>query len=432
MDNTPFKRDILKELSEACRRHGIAFGTYYSACDWYHPDFPRGSPGGRSNKPKADLANYDRYLQGQVRELVENYGPLLTIWFDVPQAYHEGFGIPMVNMLRKLQPDVVYNNRAYSARSGGTVGDYSTPEQRIGGFDRDRPWETCMTICHQWAWKPNDKMKSLEQCLHTLIKTAAGDGNLLFNVGPMLDGRIEARQVQRLKEMGDWLARYGESIYGTRGGPWKPKGDVAATCKGNTIYLHLLNGKAQVTLPALEARILKAQLLGGDELAVDVSEEGWTVKIPEDSVLEIDTVLRLELDRNAEEIAPLSSARVMYQAQASNVYMKQVDQYGAEMALDGDTSTRWATDAGLKECWIEISFSKEKLLKGLAVDEWEARIQSYELQSLEEGKWVTFHKGTTLGQGASVGFPPRKIKALRLHILDASDGPSINEIAPVE
>ena len=120
-------------------------------------------------------------------------------------------------------------------------GDYDTPEQRIGGFQIDRPWETCMTICHQWAWKPNDKMKSLKECLQTLIRTNGGDGNLLFNVGPQPDGVIEARQVERLKEMGAWLAKNGEAVYDTRGGPWKPSSHMVSTRKGDKIYLHLLS-----------------------------------------------------------------------------------------------------------------------------------------------------------------------------------------------
>ena len=89
-------------------------------------------------------------------------------------------------MIRKLQPNIVMNNR------GGLPGDFDTPEQRVGGFNRERPWETCMTICQQWAWKPGDRLKSLEQCLQTLLYTVGGDGNLLFNVGPMPDGRIRA------------------------------------------------------------------------------------------------------------------------------------------------------------------------------------------------------------------------------------------------
>ena len=128
------------------------------------------------------------------------------------------------------------------------VGDYSTPEQRIGGFDRERPWETCMTICRQWAWKPNDEMKSRKQCLQTLLRTAGGDGNLLFNVGPMPDGRIEPRQVERLKEMGAWLKQYGDGVYGTRGGPFKPGMWGASTCKDDHIYLFIMNWPAEAPL----------------------------------------------------------------------------------------------------------------------------------------------------------------------------------------
>ena len=97
-----------------------------------------------------------------------------------------------------------------------------------------------MTICNQWAWKPNDAMKSLKQCLHVLITCAGGDGNLLLNVGPMPTGAIEPRQVDRLKQMGQWLEKYGESIYGTRGGPYKPGKGIVSTRKGDTVYVHVL------------------------------------------------------------------------------------------------------------------------------------------------------------------------------------------------
>ena len=121
-----------------------------------------------------------------------------------------------------------------------------------------------MTICQQWAWKPNDRMKSLKECIQTLVRVTGGDGNLLFNVGPMPDGRIEPRQVERLKEMGDWLRKYGESIYGTRGGPIKTTAQLASTCKGNTIYVHVLTWPGDtITLPALPKRIVGSSLLTG-------------------------------------------------------------------------------------------------------------------------------------------------------------------------
>ena len=214
--NSPFHRDVVKELADACREEGIAFGTYHSVCDWHHPDFPHGSPGGKSLKPQPNLDRYEEYLRNQVRELITQYGPLLILWFDVAQDFDAKRGQGVVDYVRSLQPDIIINNRC------AVPADYDTPEQRIGGFNRERPWETCMTIARQWAWKPNDDTKSRVECLQTLLRVIGGDGNLLFNVGPMPDGRIEPEQVERLKEMGAWLAKYGDGVYGTRGGPFKP------------------------------------------------------------------------------------------------------------------------------------------------------------------------------------------------------------------
>jgi len=213
--HSPFARDVVKELAAACKREGLQFGTYHSVCDWHHPDFPLTSPGGKRKREVSSLDRYEQYLRAQVQELIQNYGPLLIMWFDVPQLFDRERGLRLEAWTRSLQPDIIINNRS------GARGDYDTPEQRVGKYQDQRPWETCMTICRQWAWKPNDEMKSLQQCLHSLVLCAGGDGTLLFNVGPMPDGRIEPRQVERLKEMGAWLARYGDTIYRTRGGPWK-------------------------------------------------------------------------------------------------------------------------------------------------------------------------------------------------------------------
>ena len=123
-------------------------------------------------------------------------------------------------------------------------------------------------------------MKSLQQCLETLIRCAGGDGNLLFNVGPMPDGRIEPRQVERLEEMGEWLGKYGETIYGTRGGPWKPTKSLASTRKGNTIYLHLLGWKGEtVTLPNIPRKIIRSSVLTGGTARVRQAARKISIRI---------------------------------------------------------------------------------------------------------------------------------------------------------
>jgi alpha-L-fucosidase len=314
---TPFHRDVVKELSAACKKHGIAFGTYYSTCDWHHPAYPLGSPGGRSHKPNPDLKAYDAYLRQQVTELVKNYGPLSALWFDVPQVYGRDFGIPMVKALRQLQPDLMINNRAYNAGVGGDgvsqnnkVGDFDTPEQTIGGFQIDRPWETCMTLCNQWAWKPNDAMKPIEQCLRTLVLTIGGDGNLLFNVGPMPDGRIEERQVTRLKEMGEWVQEHAEAIYGTRGGPFKPSHGLAATRKGNAIYLFVMKEAPEtLVLPPLPRVIKSATIMGGGAADLKPAADKLTLSLPTASRRPPITVVKLELDASAMDIPAVDLAK---------------------------------------------------------------------------------------------------------------------------
>ena len=143
-------------------------------------------------------------------------------------------------------------------------------------YDDQRPWESCMTTSSrgQWAWGgAKDGVKSPETCLAMLIRCAGGDGNMLLNVGPMPTGEIAPEQANLLKEMGVWLAKYGESIYGTRGGPFKPGDYGVSTRKGNTIYLHVLNWPDDtLMLPAIPAKVVRSSVLNGGK--AEVSRKG--------------------------------------------------------------------------------------------------------------------------------------------------------------
>jgi len=427
--NSPFHRDVVKELAAACRKQGIGFGTYYSVCDWHHPDFPLTSPGGGVKRDKFDLDAYNRYLLGQISELITNYGPLFTLWNDVPQMF-EGRGVNTIKLARRLQPDIIINDRT------GDGGDYSTPEQTIGGFNMNRPWESCMTISgqNQWAWGgANDGVKPLAACLGMLIGGAAGDGNVLLNVGPRPDGMIDPEQAARLKEMGDWLAKYGESIYGTRGGPWKPNKNIASTRKGNVVYLHILRWAGDsLTLPNLPRKIVRSTLLTGGKVTLTQTADGIVVTVPPQDRKPIDTIVKLELDGSALDLAPLAAtvSKSSLKATASNVFQNQ-DDYSADKAFDGDTDTRWATDGGTKQAWLEIDLGKPTTFSRVMIDEWESggkRIQSFELQYQSGNEWKTFHQGTTVGPRWEKTFEPIKAQRVRLNILDATEGPTINEI----
>ncbi len=312
--NGPFKRDVTKELAAACREKGIGFFPYYSTCDWHHPDFPVTSPGGTVKRSGSNLEHYTEYLEAQVKELITGYGPLVGIWFDVPQCFDRARGERVIRFVRSLQPDILVNNRT------GAPGDFDTPEQDVGLCQFNRPWESCITLGTQWTWKPNDKLKPHTDAIQMLVACATGDGNLALNTSPMPDGRIEPRQVEQFRKIGQWLQKYGESIYGTRGGPFvapdmgkrsfnqdltrftMPGGRWwgGSTHQGDAIYLHILRWPSDtITLPAISRKILKSRVLTGGEATVKQTKTGIDISVPAAQRETIDTIVKLELDGQA-------------------------------------------------------------------------------------------------------------------------------------
>lgn len=445
---TPFGRDVLAELSQACREQGIQFSVYYSICDWRHPDYPTDSPGGEGRKPEPDMDRYNEYLKAQLAEIIANYGPLGLVWFDGEweEPWTPERGDDLSRYLRGLQPDILINNRVGKGRDGmagttaqdiGDPGDYDTPEQRIGGFNRQRPWETCMTICQQWAWKPDDSMKSLEECVRTLLYTVGGDGNLLFNVGPMPDGRIEPRQVDRLREMGAWVSSNREAIYETRGGPFMPGKWGASTCRADRVYLFVMRWPEDgaLRLPGIEAEVRGARLLDGGKVEFERAEDWLVVSVPPADRDPIATTIELTLDRAAFDLSPVAapvqpSGSIAFHAtpSASNTFQESPG-HAPGMAFDDDPDTRWATDAGTTEAWLQVDLGEPRAIGRVRIDEpaQYARVQRFELQVADGERWRTIHLGTTIGPSHSFDLGGVRARRVRLHILEATDGPTLSE-----
>jgi alpha-L-fucosidase len=413
--NSPFKRDVVKELADACHKAGVKLGYYYSPVDWYHPDYRT-----------ENHSKYIKFMHDQIRQLCTKYGRLDIMWFDgLGGSAKDWDSENLFRMIRKLQPHIIINNRA------GLAADHDTPEQRIGKFQHNRAWETCMTICRQWAWKPNDQMKSLKQCIQTLVSVVGGDGNLLFNVGPMPDGRIEPRQVDRLREMGVWLSKYGSSIYGTRGGPFKTGSWGASTNKGETIYIHVFNWDGDtIILPPIPRKIIASTVLTGGTATVKQTKEAIEISIPKAYQQEIDTIIALKLDGPASEIAPLGmlSASLAYgkKAKASNIFQNSSG-YSADKAVDDDSGTRWATNTGTKQAWLEVDMGKPTTFNRAFISEEFDRVKEFELQYKEGEQWRTITEGTKIGKKLKLEFSPVTARHVRLNILKASDGPTIWE-----
>lgn len=293
-----------------------------------------------------------------------------------------------------------------------------------------------MTICRQWAWKPDDRMKSLRECLQTLLRTVGGDGNLLFNVGPMPDGRIEPRQAERLREMGRWLEEYGSAVYGTRGGPFKPGRWGASTSKADRVHLFVMRWPSEgpLRLPALPRKIVSWRARTPGEIRVAQSADAISVSAPESARDAIATVVELTVDGRAVDIEPLAvspfpSASLAFArpARASNVFLKQA-RYGPGMAVDDDPQTRWATDAGTQSAWLEVDLGTPVRIGRIAIDEREwNRVRRFELRCRDGKTWKTVLSGTTIGEDFSCEFEPITARHVRLEILEATEGPTLWE-----
>jgi len=292
--STPYGKDTAKELADACHKNGLKLGWYYSPRDWYDRDFGRES-------------THDKYCEmylTHLKELCSNYGQIDMLWFDCldsPQYLWKNTPEESVRLIRKLQPGIVINDRS------GLRGDFDTPEGRIGGFDRERPWETCISITQGWSWHPNTTTCPLKTLIQQLVNTVGRDGNLLLNVPPKADGTFEPDKVARLKEMGVWLEKNGESIYGTRGGPFLPAKNFASTCKDHKIYLHLLNGRKEIAIPDLKEKVVSVKLLDGNPLAVVKRDGGNTIRLDDKNVNDTDTIVLVELAGASESIEPISA-----------------------------------------------------------------------------------------------------------------------------
>jgi alpha-L-fucosidase len=432
--HTPFHRDVCAELARAAHEAGMKIGWYFSPMDWRDPDF-------RTGRNAAFVSR----MQGELRELLGNYGKIDILWFDWDghePVYDQANTYALV---KKLQPEIILTNRLDLGPGNSDrqilspFADYYTPEQSIGGYDDQRPWESCLTISRrgQWAWGgPKDGVKTFAECSNMLIRCAGGDGNVLLNVGPTPTGEIAPEQVGRLKEIGAWLAKYGESIYGTRGGPFKPGRFGVSTRKGQTIYLHIQHWPGEtLSLPAIPAKIVRGVALTGGAVTVKQTEDVIEVTLPARDRQEIDTVIGLELDRPAGTIAPVAaragspSLTTGKKATASNVYNNMAE-HGPGMAVDGNGETRWATDSGTKSAWLEVDLG-QPVAFGRAVIEQAypelQRVRKFAIETWQDGKWQPCYRGENLGATLDATFPPITVQRVRLNITEATDGPTIWE-----
>jgi alpha-L-fucosidase len=259
MKATPFRRDILKELADACKEEGIKLGFYYSIMDWHHPDAqaifePDYNQWRDSENTNPNFRRYlDEFMKPQLKELLTKYEDIGVLWFDgewIPD-YTTGMGKEIYNYIRNIKPDLIVNNRVDKGRQGMAgmdaegdfAGDFGTPEKQIPATGMPGlKWESCLTMNDTWGYKHFDhNWKSSATLIHNLIDIASKGGNLLLNVGPTAEGLIPGPSVERLKEMGRWLSVNAEAVYGTQPSPVDRPEWGRYTARDNRIYAHVFD-----------------------------------------------------------------------------------------------------------------------------------------------------------------------------------------------
>ncbi len=279
VDATPFGRDVLKELADECHKQGIKLHLYYSHIDWGRDDYPMGRTANKvigRNRDNENWPQYYDFMNKQLTELLTNYGEIGAIWFDghwdrdqdtVPFNWQLD---EQYAMIHNLQPSCLIGNNHHISPFPGEdiqIFERDIPGENTAGLSGQEisrlPLETCQTMNGKWGYVLVDQnYKSTETLIQYLVSTAGKGANLLLNVGPQPNGELPAVAVQRLKEMGDWLAVYGETIYGTSAGDIPAQEWGVTTRKDDKLYVHIFDCKEHELFLPLSCKVKKAYTYG--------------------------------------------------------------------------------------------------------------------------------------------------------------------------
>ena len=311
VDASPFKRDIVKELADECHRQGIDIHFYYTHIDWQREDAPLGRTGLGTGRPveKQNWDSYYTFMNNQLTELLTNYGKVGAIWFDGwwDQDQNPSFDWRLPEqyaLIHRLQPACLIGNNHHHTPFEGEdfqMFERDLPGENTAGLSGQSisqlPLETCETMNGMWGYKITDQnYKSTKTLIHYLVKAAGRNANLLMNIGPQPDGCLPAVAVQRLKEMGDWMKTYGETIYGTRGGRVTPRDWGVTTEKDNKIFVHILNLKDRSLFLPITDKNAKRAVDYVSRKAVKMQKCQGGVLITLDSVpTDVDKVVEIQL-----------------------------------------------------------------------------------------------------------------------------------------
>ena len=313
VDATPYRRDVLKELSDSLADRGLKLHLYYSHVDWGRDDYPIGESGHGAMKDttKADYNHYFDFMNSQLKELLTGYGPIRAIWLDGCWD-HEKDSIPFdwrldeqYELVHSLQPGILIGNNHHHMPNPGEdiqIFERDVPGENHagyspGGVSTTLPLETCQTMNGMWGYKVMDTdYKTFDELITLLARTAGKGANLLLNVGPQPDGNIPAAAKDLFKQIGVWMRANGNTIYGTQGSPFPEQEWGTATMRGKELFLHVLKPEAAISIP-MRLKIADARIYGTDtKLKHKAEKDATLICLPEGFKTDgPDTIISLKL-----------------------------------------------------------------------------------------------------------------------------------------
>ena len=440
VDASPYGKDVIKALSDECKKQGMKLGFYYSqAQDWNNggsvglAGMGDKAPPAWDSSQKQDMESYINKLAiPQITELLTNYGEDIPaiIWWDTPRGMTKPLAQKIDKVVHQLKPNIIMNNRM----GGGVQGDSKTPEQYIPALGYPgQNWESCMTTNDSWGYQSWDNhWKSSTVLVHNLSDIVSKGGNYLLNVGPDKEGVIPEPSAKILTEVGEWLKTNGEAIYQTKASPFVYLSWGRCTQKDDKLYLHIHHWPKDGSLKIpLNSPIEKAYLLTDKNTNVKYKQHELytTLTLPKycpDTTITV-IVLKTKVAIQSSIENPIPS--IGKPAIASSF---ESEKFKADFAVDSSSRTSWKAAKDQKTGWLMINLEKPTSIGSIAISEvvghTEENIKHFRLEYQKGGNWITIIEGKKIGEVFQTSFKPITTQFVRLNILDAETEPQIRDM----
>ena len=402
--NTPYGKDVMKELADACHKYDMKLFWYYSQPDWTNELYRQELPSKEYN---------EQILYPQITELMNNYGKIDGIWFDGLGKHPVTWDTPRVlKIIRTANPQAITNHR--QGPKYWHMGDFDGPERGVGRFQTNRPWETCDVIGGGWGYMGEKDAMPYVNVIQLITKIVGNGGNLLLNTGPRPDGSIIEDHAKRYREIGVYLKKYSEAIYETKAGPYVSGPWGSSVWKDNKMYLHLFAKLENNTLvlPQLPAQVKSYKLLTGGDVKLKNNKGELSLSFDDKALSPIITIVEVELNKSIKDIPAIyvQGERLFKGAKVSASSSKSKRNSISNLLPGGATTfsegivlpNSWQSDGKDKNPWIEFAWDTKQTINQISIREGKrlgsvGNVSDFEIIAFNDGEWKVVFKGTSIG-----------------------------------